>query len=411
MLLEFRVKNFCSIGDEVALSMLAGQENREEEKLLLFDKYRVLPSCVIYGANGTGKTNLLKAMKFLQQAVLNSFKNSPEAVFSLPHHKALGNESSGFYVQFVAAGVRYAYGVEFKNGEVEHEYLYFFPKKRETKIFERNGNEVIRGSKFKNEFMLVEEALKPNRLFLSCAANLSQNESLNNAYLYFGKKWILDYSSDEMWLEQSLKLLMSRKDMKEKFSRFLRSLDIPIQNFKIDENSYALEELEIPDFMRDFLKQTAQQTEFVNVKVMLDYGKFSVELNEESSGVQKLFRVLCPIIDALENGCLIFFDEFENGLHEFLVSTIIRYFNDYAHIHNAQLILITHDTSLLSSKLFRRDQIWFTEMEPQNRFTDLYSMVELKGIRQNENFRNNYIEGKYGGIPMLGSGILNPEMK
>ena len=111
MLLEFRVKNFCSIGDEVALSMLAGQENREEEKLLLFDKYRVLPSCVIYGANGTGKTNLLKAMKFLQQAVLNSFKNSPEAVFSLPHHKALGNESSGFYVQFVAAGVRYAYGV------------------------------------------------------------------------------------------------------------------------------------------------------------------------------------------------------------------------------------------------------------------------------------------------------------
>ena len=114
--------------------------------------------------------------------------------------------------------------------------------------------------------------------------------------------------------------------MKEKFSRFLRSLDIPIQNFKIDENSYALEELEIPDFMRDFLKQTARQTEFVNVKVMLDYGKFSVELNEESSGVQKLFRVLCPIIDALENGCLIFFDEFENGLHEFLVSTIIRLF-------------------------------------------------------------------------------------
>ena len=79
---------------------------------------------------------------------------------------------------------------------------------------------MIRGSKFKNEFMLVEEALKSNRLFLSCAANLSQNESLNNAYLYFGKKWILDYSSDEMWLEQSLKLLMSRKDMKEKFSRF-----------------------------------------------------------------------------------------------------------------------------------------------------------------------------------------------
>lgn len=408
MLLEFRVSNFCSIGNEVILSMLAGQEKRTEDELLHFEKYSVLPSCVIYGANGTGKTNLLKAMKFLQQAVLTSYNNPPEAAFSLPSHKSMENEPSSFDVQFVTDGIRYAYGAEFKEGKIVSEYLYYFPKKREAKVFERNGNKIIRGSKFKDDFILAEEALKSNRLFLSCAANLSKNQILNSVYLYFGKKWILDYSSEEMWLDQSLKLLTSRKDMKEKFSRFLKSLDIPIRDFRIDQSAYSLDEAEIPDFMKDFLRQ-AQQSELVNVKVLLDYGKFSIELNEESSGVQKLFRVLCPIIDALEHGCLIFFDEFENGLHEFIVSRIIQYFNRYAHVHNAQLILITHDTSLLSSKLFRRDQIWFTEMEPKNRFTDLYSMVELKGIRQNENFRNNYIEGKYGGIPMLGTLVVNED--
>lgn len=408
MLLEFRVSNFCSIGKEVVLSMLAGQDKKSGDELLHFEKYTVLPSCVIYGANGTGKTNLLKAMKFFQQTVLTSYNNPPEAVLLLPTHKTMENEKSGFAVQFVADGIRYAYGVEFKKGYVESEYLYYFPKKREAKVFERHGNKIVRGSKFKDDFVLVEEALKPNRLFLSCAANLSKNPVLNSVYLYFGKKWILDYSSDEMWLDQSLKLLTSRKDMKEKFSKFLKSLDIPIRDFMIDQNAFSVDEIEMPDFMRDFLKQ-AQQSELVNVKVLLDYGNFSIELNEESSGVQKLFRVLCPIIDALEHGCLIFFDEFENGLHEFIVSRIIQYFNRYAHVHDAQLVLITHNTSLLSSTLFRRDQIWFTEMEPEKRFTDLYSMVELKGIRQNENFRNNYIEGKYGGIPMLGSWVTNKE--
>ena len=401
MLLEFRIKNFFSIGEEVTLSMLAGQEDQDNKELLHFNKYLVLPSCVIYGANGTGKTNILKAMRFLQHAVLTSYNNSPEFTFPPLTHKLLSNESTSFLVQFVTQNIHYVYNLEIKGGKVEAESLYYYPKTRATKIFERKGNKIIQGSKFKNEFLLVKDALKSNRLFLSCAANLSQNEFINNAYLYFVKEWILDSSSSQAWLDQSLNLL-SNSEMKEKFSLFLKNLDIPIHDFTIEQKKFPIDEIEIPDFMRDLMKNV-QADEFINTQVILDYGNFSIDLNDESSGIQKLFCVLCPIIDALEHGYLIYFDEFENGLHEFLVSKIVEYFNQYAHLHNAQLILNTHDTSLLSYKLFRRDQIWFTEMNPKTRSTDLYSMVELKGVRQNENFRNNYIAGKYGGIPMLAS--------
>lgn len=401
MLLEFRIKNFCSIGEEITLSRLASHEKRNHNQLLHFENYEVLPSCIIYGANGTGKTNLLKAMKFLQNMILTSYQNTPESFLLVPTHKKKVQDRSSFLVQFVTNQIRYAYGVEIKEGKIEKEYLYYFPNGRETKIFEREGNTVHKGSKFKSEFSLVEEALKSNRLFLSCAANLSSNRVLEDAYLYFSRAWILDYSFDERWLDRSLELLKNRKGMKKKFTQFLKDLDIPILDFKIDQNTFRSEEIPMPDFFRDMLKKS-KPNELVNTQVWLDYGEFSIELSEESSGIQKLFRVLCPIIDALEHGYLIFFDEFENGLHEFLVSKIIQQFNRLAPVHNAQLLLITHDTSLLTSKLFDRDQIWFTEMKLPERCTDLYSLVELKGIRQNENFRNNYIQGKYGGIPMLG---------
>ena len=127
---------------------------------------------------------------------------------------------------------------------------------------------------------------------------------------------------------------------------------------------------------------------------------------EESNGVKKLFEVICPILDIVNNGKILIFDEIETNLHEAIVCEIVKIFKNNDFIKTPQLLFTTHDTSLLDSKLFRRDQIWFTELD-ENRSTDLYSLAEIKNVRKLENLRNGYISGKYGAIPLRSKNILS----
>ena len=132
------------------------------------------------------------------------------------------------------------------------------------------------------------------------------------------------------------------------------------------------------------------------------YDSFDTDLfTEESDGIKKLFELLCPIIDILIKGKILICDELESSLHEILVSKIIELFQSVRTKMPAQMIFSTHDTSLLNKDLFRRDQIWLTEMSKDDRATDLYSLVELKNVRKTENLEKGYINGKYGAIPMM----------
>ena len=140
---------------------------------------------------------------------------------------------------------------------------------------------------------------------------------------------------------------------------------------------------------------------FEKVEAKINYGSFETDLaNEESSGIKKLFEIICPIIDIIKKGKILIIDEIENGLHEYLVQQIIRLFKESN--SNAQLIFTTHDTNILNANLLRRDQIWFTQLKSNDkRSTDLYSLIELKNVRKNENLEMGYISGKYGAIPVL----------
>jgi AAA15 family ATPase/GTPase len=140
---------------------------------------------------------------------------------------------------------------------------------------------------------------------------------------------------------------------------------------------------------------------------VLDYEKFIIDLSYESNGIKKLFEILCPIIDILLKGKILVWDEIETSLHPNIVLQIIELFKYTRRKEFAQLIFSTHNTFLLDLNLFRRDQIWFTELKPSDRSTDLYSLSALKNVRKDENIRKGYISGKYGAIPMLNNNLAN----
>ena len=133
----------------------------------------------------------------------------------------------------------------------------------------------------------------------------------------------------------------------------------------------------------------------------MNYGLFILDLNESSSGLQKLFEILPPFIDIINNDKILLVDEFETHLHPLMVSQLLKLFKQ-ASQSKAQMIFTTHDINLLSLDLFRRDQIWFTDMCDKHMST-LFSLAEVKAVRKDENISKNYLLGKYRGIPMVDS--------
>ena len=174
MLLEFMCSNHKSIRKPVLFSSLAGSDTSNEEHLLKFGNNKVLKSAVIYGANGSGKSNFIDAISFVQRLVINSINLQPGEGIRQTANKLEGATCDTCYsMQFVFEGVRYAYGFTLNSLLVKQEYLYFFPNGKQTKIFERTGEDFVTGNSFRGKLKTCKDVLKPNRLLLSCAANFS----------------------------------------------------------------------------------------------------------------------------------------------------------------------------------------------------------------------------------------------
>ena len=186
MLLEFSCSNHKSIKETISFSMIAGKDNTFEDKLLQYDKYRVLRSSVVYGANGSGKSNFIDAVAFTRNLVLNSIKHQPgDGIRQQLHQLSKSDDISQYAMQFTKNNIRYSYGFTLKNSLVIDEYMFYFPKGRKIVIFERNDKDFVSGDKFKGRFETCRDVLKPNRLFLSCAANFSSVQEVLDAFSFF----------------------------------------------------------------------------------------------------------------------------------------------------------------------------------------------------------------------------------
>lgn len=410
MLLEFSCSNHRSIRDEILFSAIAGSDKTHAENIEKAADVEVLKSSVIYGANGSGKSNFIDAIAFVKNLVSNSINHQPgQGILQVPHKLEGYERKSNYKIQFVVDGIRYAFGFSLRNMLVVEEYLYYFPNGRQTKIFERDGEEYSAGRNFRNRFNSCKDVLKPNRLMLSCAANFSSVDEVTAAYRFFNDELVIYNSGNqENWMNYSLHQINTNEKVKATVLKFLDALGTGIKDIYVDIKKEDLDVSHLPPFLSDEFKKILLQEKIDAISAKVLYEGFETDLiSEESTGIKKLFGILCPFIDIIANGKVLVCDELESNLHESLLFGLVKQFVNTRGSKPAQLIFTTHETGLLNLDLFRRDQIWFTENKPADRSTDLFSLTEIRNVRKDENFGKGYIAGKYGAIPMLNLNFAN----
>lgn len=405
MLLEYRCSNYKSIKDEVLFSMSASSDTEHSDKLIDFKKLKINKATAIYGANGSGKSSLLESCLFLTSLVSNKPSQPGDKILVIPHALSAIYEPTEFLIHFERKGIRYVYGISVTEDRVEKEFLYHFKVGRKAKIFDRVGEEYTFGTKYKSDLNKALSFQKENRVFLNTAANFTNNEDITNAFLFFKEDLVVNSPSFmNNWREYSFNMINKNPEFKKKVVTAFNNLGIDIKDIKTESFNIPLhDELveNIPADIKEIIKSSMGEEKTLYLKkVLFDYGIFSVDIDRESTGIKRLFEVLCPLIDIIENDRVLLWDEIEMGLHSSILDTLIKIFLNEKD-SKAQLIFTTHDISLLNLDNLRRDQIWFTELDKEERKTDLYSLFDFKNIRKTDNISKNYIEGRYGAIPFI----------
>ena len=262
------------------------KNNTSEELLKEFGNIRVLRSAIIYGANGSGKSNFISALSFMQGLVSNSINHQPgQGVFQAPHKLSVEKTPSEYSIQFVRNDIRYAYGFSVKENLIQDEYLYYFPNGRQVKIFERDGMVIKPGDRYKSVFDVSIGIVKENRLFLSCAANYSNVKEVEEAFLFFNTDIVVYNPEINNWTEYSIELMQSNKAIKQIFVDILRALGTGIKDVKVKLEKIKFgeltQELQIPDILKGLIG--GQEGNRIEAKVV--YDQFEVDLMaEESAG-------------------------------------------------------------------------------------------------------------------------------
>lgn len=407
MLIEFSVGNYRSFKDVVTLSMVAADEaadNDELDKNNVFkvnQNFSLLKSAAIYGANASGKSNLILALYFMQSFVINSSKLQITDKIDLEKFR-LSSETedkpSFFKIVFYLDNKTYEYSFEVTQERVISEGLSCTPKTRKTNIFSREKDK-IKYSKSLMKGKDVKDLTKKNTLFLSIAAQF--NDPLaGKILLWFSRLKIISGSQLENLRQLSIDYLSREQNLKNEIVSLIKKLDLSIKDMSIEVGRKPLDNFhkDIPDTVYNSIETYHEKYDLEGKVIGLE----SFQLNKhESRGTQKLFALLAPILSVLKASEVLIIDELDSLLHPLMAIAIIGLFNSQqTNPKNAQLIFATHDVNLLSNQLFRRDQIWFTEKNRQEA-TDLYSLVEFD-IDNNASFEQDYIQGRYDAIPFIG---------
>ncbi len=425
MLIEFSVGNFRSFKERVTLSFVAANTKARDtyinknNTISVKDKLTLLTSLAIYGANASGKSNMVMALAFMRHLVLSSANESqadePLAVEPFRLSTETEDEPSFFEVVFLLDDVQYRYGFEVNRTQVISEWLFSFPSTKEATLFIREENTIKPSSRFFKEGKGLEEKTRSNALFLSVASQFN-GEIAQSILKWFRRIGVVSGLEDTLYRTFTIRQIIEGKH-KNEIIQLVKSLDLgisEIEGIKLDKTQVALPP-SMPEELRTLLLNNVGDKDWLTVRTkhpkldangqQVDLVSFDMDQNE-SHGTQKAFYLAGPIMNALSQGRVLIIDEMEARLHPLLTQGLIRLFNSLeTNPKHAQLIFTTHDTNLLSNKLFRRDQIWFVEKDTFNA-SHLYSLAELKvdnsKVRNDASFEEDYLQGRYGAIPFLG---------
>ena len=437
MLIEFRVENHRSIRDEQVLTMEAGPVGDPADlrpRTVAGNSAAVLPVAALYGANASGKSNVLDALVYMRDVVTLSHGIWPPDSGIPRDPFAWGptrDEPSFYEIVLHLDGVRYQYGFVTSDERFLEEWLYAWPDGGKQVWFERDGSDFRFGEGMAGENAVIERITRPNALFLSSAAQ-NRHGPTRPIYTWFEQsrsfnvrpKSLIDETARmsrslmENWpIESKMARLLgdaanpashrSKEDVNansplaDRLRTLIIGADFGVVDFRVERSDPVVStHRPLPHFNRPrfFLKHQDSQDEAW------------LPLAEESSGTRTLFRIALPLLEVLSSGGIFIIDELESSLHPALARFLVREFNDpERNPHCGQLIFTTHDTSLLGNLLsepdLRRDQVWLTEKDKDGASV-LYPLTDFIP-REPENLERGYLQGRYGAIPFLGDLMIS----
>ena len=314
---------------------------------------------------------------------------------------------SEFEITFISHGVRYQYGFSTTAKQIMQEWLFAYPKGRPQRWIERvfvpEKQTYLWGSmdKLTGSKQVWQDATRTNALFLSTAIQLN-NQQLQPVFQWFQD--MLHIADLGGWHKSFTIQLCTKEQTRKEVIAFLKAADVDIEGIFLEEQRFdaSLLPKEIPDLLKQEMKEELKDKSIINVKTehALENGHtVLLDINDESDGTQKLFAYAGPWLDALTHGYVLVIDELHDNLHPLMVQYLIKLFHQKeTNPKNAQLVFTTHDTSILSQEIFRRDQVWFCEKD-KKQATKLYPLTDFSPRKGVENLERSYLSGRYGALP------------
>lgn len=425
MILNIQLQNYRSFKEEVNFSLVAESSKSKEHNVFTQplakgeDSVRLLKTAMLFGANASGKSNLLRAIfeftKFIG-------KSKPKAGDPIPFYDPFqfAAETQGaaihFKIEFALKDcIKYSYQLAFDQQNILSEKLSYYPNKKETILFTRStpqaAQPLIHTGKLGPSLSGKEVNLFHNQPFLSKFGDDIPHELITPVYIYLTHIDVINACNSRLLTElfnETQKNIATNPTLTQKLSELLRFADTGLQGVTVQERSE--EQFNFPsDFPKDFrdklISNNRYQLEAQHPYFEENSHKKSISLpfREESRGTNTIFALGGRIIEALNNGDVLFVDEIDTNLHPYLSKLLVSLFqNSHINQQNAQLIFTSHNPILLDRTLFRKDQIWFTEKDEYG-ISDLYSLQDFADVREDTPFDKWYLAGKFGGIPNLKS--------
>lgn len=402
-LLQFTVGNYRSFHQARTFSMVPSSiQDNPKECVVAEGHYRYLTAAAVYGANSSGKSNLVMALATMKRMVLNSVKlNDHDFLFYDPFLLAedSGSQPTHFEIVYLDADeTRVRYGFDYTLRQIEREWLFISKKnKKELPYFVRDEEGIGVDEMLFAEGICWEERTNDNRLFLSLVAQLGGTISKNVLNFFNSGYNVISGLNSQGYEGLTERQFLNKEAESVDALQFFKDLqlgfiDIETDEHEIEKGRKAIDVFTVHNIYNKDGEITGKQL------FRFDYC--------ESQGTQKLFELAGPLFEALRHGRLLVMDELDAKMHPLISQHIIKLFSsEKTNQHHAQLLFTTHDTNLLSSHLLRRDQIWFTEKDKAES-TDLYSLMHIvlpdgTKPRGDGNLERNYIKGRYGAVPYL----------
>lgn len=418
MLVGVTFENYMSFYNQAqfALTVDSTEERYKDINTFKTPYGRLLKNALVYGANGSGKSNFVDALNFIKTALTISFE-AQSKLFAVKNqfrfNTEAGDRAKYFSVTFIIDEVMYDYSFSVKHGKVLHECLDKKVKRTESNVFKRLSSDFssieINGREFENVKQFIPNT-REDVLFLSLASFMN-NDTAKKICKWFEKIKVFTVTDIAGSMPESVKYIQKNEENKKQIIEYLKGAGIEATGLDLDQK--AIDEYKkVLGIITD--KEINEQIEDIfNVNelgLVVDRNVYNskweyahtikMKMQDESSGTQKFFRVAGPILDVINNGGVAVIDEIDSKLHPALVKYLVMTFNSISkNPNNAQLICTTHNINLLEEKI-RRDQIYFIN---KNEFgvSDIYCLNEFEGVKKNSKILKQYLLGAFGALPTI----------